>query len=178
MKKTRDTETQAVTPAPAIAGVPEAQRFIDSIWGDLTENQRSYLAVRGQCGSDAEAAEKCGFQPNRPSKWKHESPAFALANMMLLAAPLAYAQARLRNLTPMLAQVLAEALAPDVGWKNRLKAVELAMRSTGMMTTKVDITQRTVSYEEKLVRMRLEKGLDVPEPILRELGLEDWEPEE
>lgn len=178
MKKAKHTETRAITPVPGIVGVPEAQRFLDTIWGDLTEKQRSYLAMRGQCGSDAEAAEKCGIQDNRPSKWKKDSPTFAAAHMVLLSAPLAYAQARLRNLAPMLTQVLAEALAPDVGWKNRLKAVELAMRGTGMMSQTVNVNKRTMSYEERLVRMRQEKGLDVPEHILDQMGLEGRASEE
>lgn len=37
--------------------------------------------------------------------------------------------AHVRNLMPLLLQVRAEALAPDVGVKNRLKTVELARRS-------------------------------------------------
>ena len=167
--------------------VPEAQRTVKVLWPSLNQVMRKFLIARAGTGTDIEAAEIAGTSSSQIAQWKKEVPGFGAAYNVMMTAPVDFAQGYIKGLAPKIVGALEDALEastyrvagtdPDGNPKykkvpshrERLKAVELGLRANGLLATKVDITERSLRYEEKLVRYRLEKGLDVPDPILREL---------
>ena len=148
--------------------VPEGQRAVKVVWGRLNQTMRKFLIARAGVGTDKDAAEIAGTSNVQICQWKKEVPSFGAAYTILMTAPVEFAQGHLRSLAPKLVSTLEDALEGKNLMRDKLKAVELGLRANGLLVTKVDLTHRKLSYEEKLIRHRLENGMSVPEPILRD----------
>jgi len=158
------------TPPADLVPIPEAQKTIEVLWGQLNLTMRKFLIARGGCGTDQEAALIAGTSAPQISNWKTERPDFMAAYTILMTSPLIFARNHVKSLAPKAVGVIDDAMNEGVPWRDRLRASEMALKANGMVDRNVTVTQRTLSYEEKLVRLRLEKGLDVPEHVLREVG--------